>query len=77
MNNLTIYDRGSSVRMRMMSWMRLKEYSWHIVFTDCMAVQSPRWAVGRFLMWFGSYNLSFGLDFQDNRHTGPPQSSSI
>ena len=72
MNNLTIHDRGSSVRMRMMSWMKCREYQWWIIHTDCMAIQSPRWAVGRFLMWFGPYNLSFGLCIHDNEHTGPP-----
>ena len=72
MNNLTIHDRGSTVRMKMMDWMRLPEYSWHIVFTDRMAVQSPQFDLTTFQVWFGHYNMSFGIDYQANEATGPP-----
>ncbi len=55
----------------MMDWMRLKEYEWWIVFTDCCPDQTPKF-YWRFAQWFGPYNMSFGCAYQDNRHTGPP-----
>jgi len=77
MDNLTIHDRGSTVRMRKMDWMRLPEYAWWLIHTDCMPDQSPRLAVDRFLCWFGPFNMSFGYATRADLHTGPPQSSSI
>ena len=67
----TIYDRGSKVRMRMMGWMR-EPYEWWIIHTDCMAVQSPQFDLTTFQVWFGHYNMSFGIDYQANEATGPP-----
>jgi len=75
----TIHANSSKVRMRMMDWMRCPEYEWHIVHTDSMPDQSPRFEPvnPRFGMWFGAYAMSFGLNVTGNKPTGPPENEAL